>query len=211
MSATPVYCPKCGLQSFEGARFCKRCGTNLEAVSKVLTGALDVRSHDDVQAELEVVYAREMSRALYKLLGSILTFVALMIIFRGQWWVLFTLFWVADAIKDFVHAQFIRKNISDPVAAKAALDARKDKKKHKKKHKRHAEAEPAAQIPAPPQPVYTAPAPTTGEIEKPRELDFEENPPPSVTEGTTRFLDEDAADAEARRYVPPRQDAVPRK
>ena len=189
MSAVPVYCPKCGLQSSEGIRFCKRCGTNLETVSKVLTGSLAPAAAEDLRTDVEVAYAEEMSSALYNLIGSVATFVVLMVIFR-KWWVLFTLFWVAHSIKDFVHLNYIRRTITEPVAAKAALDARR--KGHGKKRKKRHGAEPEGvtpYIPAPPHTAIPAPAPTTGELEKPRELDFEHRePPPSVTEGTTRLL-----------------------
>jgi hypothetical protein len=33
-----MYCPTCGLEHIEARRFCNRCGTNLEAVSRALTG-----------------------------------------------------------------------------------------------------------------------------------------------------------------------------
>jgi hypothetical protein len=218
MSATPVFCPKCGFQSSEGIRFCKRCGTNLEAVSKVLTGALTPQTRDEVTTEVEVVYAREMSRALYKVIGSIALFAVMMIVFKAQWWVLFFLFPLADAIKDLVHAQFIRRNVTDPYAAKAAFEARKgSKKKRGKKHRQQENDAQTSYTPGPPQTAYPVAAPTTGELEKPRELeepreyDFTGIEPPSVTESTTRLLEKDGADPEAPRYVPPRPDAVPRK
>jgi len=33
-----MYCPSCGLEHLEARRFCNRCGTNLELISRALTG-----------------------------------------------------------------------------------------------------------------------------------------------------------------------------
>lgn len=35
-----MYCPNCGTQDVDGTKFCKRCGTNLTGVSDALSGRL---------------------------------------------------------------------------------------------------------------------------------------------------------------------------
>lgn len=199
MNSSAVYCPKCGTQGIEGARFCKRCGTNLEAVSRALTGQLVGGTADDLSTEMEIAYAKEYSRAVYALLGSIGVFLALLFIFKGAFWVYFLLLWIANNVRDVVQASLLKRQITNPAAFQAALGAYKDEKRKKRRRKRGAEAE---QLAAPPEPValdsgpvhgdYVPPARTTGELARPQEFSFDpENPPPSVTEGTTRLLEED--------------------
>lgn len=219
MSSESVFCPRCGSQSVPGDRFCKRCGTNLETISRVLTGNLaPAQSSETLSAEMEIEYAREFSKAMYNLIGSLLTFFVLMFVFRGQWWVFFLLFWVADSVRDLVQASILKRQIQNPAAFHAALEAFKDKKKEKRRRKRRerdSDDEPKA-LPAPahvenlvssqPHHAYVEPkAPTTGKLSKPEGLVFDpENPPPSVTEGTTRLLDDRAEDGEETpRYMPP--------
>src|SRR4051794_27195205 len=35
-----MFCPKCGMQSPDGLKYCRSCGTDMETVSKALTGEL---------------------------------------------------------------------------------------------------------------------------------------------------------------------------
>jgi hypothetical protein len=208
MSHEPVYCPKCGFQSPPDARFCKRCGTNLEAVSRVLTGqiqpAVDTSS---LSAEMEIAYAKELSKAIYGLLSSVGVFLVMLFIFRGAFWVWFLLFWVANSVRDVVQAFLLKQQIKNPVAFQAALEAYKEEK-HKKRRRRRRDRErletPPAPVTLPPPRVpsgeYVPPARTTGELEKPKGFEFDEaEPPPSVTEGTTRLLE----DEEREGYAPP--------
>lgn len=201
MSAEPVYCTKCGLHSDEGMRFCKRCGTNLEAVSKVLTGALRVpASADSAAREMEIEHAREFSRALYNLLGSITAFLVLLFVFKGAWWVFFLLFWVGGAVKEVAQTVILKNQIKDPAAYRAAIEEFRHKRKGKGRNRTsgHDEVAPVA-TPA----VLTseaAPAPPTSSFE------FDPaKPPPSVTEATTRHLDEHVEEVHAPRYVPPQR------
>jgi hypothetical protein len=204
MSDSSVFCPKCGTPSDDGARFCRKCGTNLEAVSRALTGSLVPPSVESPGDEIEIAYAKEFSRASYQLLGSIATFLAFLLIFRGQWWVFFLLLWVANNVRDLVHASLLKREIKNPAAFQAALAAFHDEKDEKRKRKREKrelrKAKRAGVLPAA-APADLADAPrTTGEIEKPKELAFDPlNPPPSVTEGTTRLLDENGDGAGYRK------------
>jgi hypothetical protein len=149
------------------------------------------------------------------LLGSVATFVVMMIVFRGAFWVWFMLFWVANSVRDLVQAALLKNQIKNPVAFQAALEAFKDAK-HKKKRRRRRGREaieapqPAVQFPPPAASGdYVPPARTTGELKKPDEFVFDpDNPPPSVTEGTTRLLEEERPAEDERyvqdeRYVPP--------
>jgi hypothetical protein len=54
-----MYCPTCGLEHLESRRFCNRCGTNLETVSRALTGVLP----DPAAAEKLEKRRKAMSRA----------------------------------------------------------------------------------------------------------------------------------------------------
>lgn len=205
MANDVVFCPKCGAQSVEPARFCKRCGTNLEAVSQALTGTLAPAPVEgsDAAVDMEVAYATVFSKSLYHVLTSVAVFVAMLVMFRGAFWVYFMLFWVASAIRDLVQAALLRKSISNPKAFHAALDAYQEEKDGKKKRRRRKEAQAQAALQEPPRavsavdsnplPAYIPPAKTTGELEKPAGYDFDQGePPPSVTEGTTELLDKEA-------------------
>jgi hypothetical protein len=207
MSAEYVYCPKCGTPSTDGSRFCRKCGTNLEAVSRALTGQLggepSVSGTGDaaVAAAMEIEYAREYSKALYNLLGAVAVFLAMLAIFRGAFWVYFLLFWVANEVRDLAQAYLLKRQIQNPLAFRAALDAYKEQKssKRKRRRKRHEEEQQAAALPPPPATIATPPpARPTGELVKPDAFEFDPvNPPASVTEGTTELLEKQP------RYRPP--------
>lgn len=210
MSTDYVYCPKCGAQSMATLRFCTKCGTNLEAVSRVLTGQLPrpVASVDEA-TEMEAAYAREFSSAMYHLIGSIATFSVMMIVFRGQWWVFFMLFWVANSIRDMIQAYLLKQQMKSPAAFHAALEAYKSEKGTKRRRRRRREeaALPEARtpeaLPPPATGAYVPPARTTGELKKPDEFVFDpDNPPPSVTEGPTQLFD-DAPQPEPEWEAPP--------
>ena len=209
MSDDSVYCPKCGYQSPAEARFCKRCGTNLEAVSRALTGSLaPTADASALSTEMEVAYAKELSKAIYGLLSSIGVFLVLLFIFRGEFWVWFLLFWVANSVRDVIQATLLKQQIKNPVAFQAALEAYREEKGKKRRRRRRGRAElpdaPAAVAVSPPHHPsgeYVPPARTTGELVKPRDYEFDaDNPPPSVTEGTTRLLDDEPAE---ETYRPP--------
>jgi hypothetical protein len=194
MSVPPVFCPNCGTQNLSALRFCTRCGTNLEAVSKALTKAYVTPEGSALDAD--VAYAQAMSRKLYKFLSSLAFFLVMFFIFDHAWWTLFFLFWVADPLKDYIHLSVLKNTIQDPVARKAALEAKKGKKKKKKKEKEAAattgEIAPKPLLEAPSEPATVS----SGGVP------YEFAPaPPSVTEGTTRHLEE--RDQPERRYVPP--------
>jgi hypothetical protein len=200
MSDEVVYCPKCGAASAATLRFCTKCGTNLEAVSRVLTGQLAPLIAEAPATDMEIAYAREFSRSMYRLIGSIATFLVMMIVFKGQWWVFFLLFWVANCVRDLVQASLLKQRMSNPAAFQAALEAfheERNGRKRKRKRNRDREALPEPQTPVsmPPPPVaqgdYLPPARTTGELPKVEEFVFDpDNPPPSVTEGPTQLFDD---------------------
>ena len=41
-----MFCPKCGSQNAENVRFCRSCGTELEAVSAAMSGKLTLRNNN---------------------------------------------------------------------------------------------------------------------------------------------------------------------
>jgi hypothetical protein len=211
MSDQSVYCPKCGFQSPSEVRFCKHCGTNLEAVSRALTGAPLQLEPAMSSTEVEVAFASELSRAIYHLLTSVTVFLVMLFLFRGAFWVWFMLFWVASSVRDVVQAYLLKQQIKDPAAFRAALEAFKEEKGGKRRRRRR-ERERAALASAPtpvtlPPPRaagdYIPPARTTGELVKPKAYEFDpDNPPPSVTEGTTRLLEEEQPPEDSS-YAPP--------
>jgi hypothetical protein len=195
MSIPPVFCPNCGTQNLAALRFCTRCGTNLEAVSKVLTKGSVTPEGSEIDAE--VSYAQAISRKAYKFLSSLAFFLVMFFIFDQAWWTLFLLFWVADPLKDIIHLLVLKNTIPDPVARKAAFEARKGKKKKKKKEK-DAQAATTGEISANPQ--LEAPSEAASVASGVASYDFASQPP-SVTEGTTRHLEE--TERPQPRYVPP--------
>lgn len=53
-----MFCPKCGTQAIDGTKFCRGCGTDLEPVTAVLSGALTLSKskklrHEDRREEYE--------------------------------------------------------------------------------------------------------------------------------------------------------------
>jgi hypothetical protein len=54
-----MYCPTCGLEHLEARRFCNRCGTNLEVISRTLSGS----PADPLAAEKLEKRRQAMSRA----------------------------------------------------------------------------------------------------------------------------------------------------
>ena len=42
-----MYCPRCAAQNLDDAKFCRGCGTNLEAIALALSGRLPISREDD--------------------------------------------------------------------------------------------------------------------------------------------------------------------
>ncbi len=53
-----MFCPNCGLEHLETRRFCNRCGTNLDLVSRALTGAFSQSSEAEMKRGRRRLLAR---------------------------------------------------------------------------------------------------------------------------------------------------------
>ena len=166
-----MFCPKCGAQNADDARFCRSCGTDISLVPQAVTGQLAQRLSE--ADEDEEVFSRRGRRRRGKgrptieravrsiIMGLAFVFVAFAV--RGWapagniWW-----FWMlipaasmlADGVGTYFRLQEEKKRLAPPT---------------------YVAPQPSFQ----PQPRASAlPPRNTGEI----------IPPPSVTEGTTRHL-----------------------
>jgi len=160
-----------------------------------LTGSL---TPVQTEAVANVEYASAISKKVYKLLSAIAFFGVVFFIFKGAWWTLFLLFMVADALKDVVYLTVMKKTIADPVVRTAALDATKKQKKKRKREGKAISADEKALGSAAPRP--------TSAIPLDREYEFS-SPVPSVTEGTTRHLEDSREESVNEAASRPRYEA----
>jgi hypothetical protein len=173
-----MFCPKCGAQNADDAKFCRACGTDISLVPQAVTGQLAQRLSE---GEGDRDYSRRggrrrrggkptVERAVRSfMMGLAFIFVALSVWTWSPagrlWW-----FWllipaasmIADGVGTYIRLQEEKKRLAPPtyVPAQAAM---------------------------PPQAPRAGALPprNTGEIV----------PPPSVTENTTRLLDNVPADS----------------
>lgn len=166
-----MFCPRCGTQNADDARFCRGCGTDIGLVPQLLSGALAERQNaaDNVEETRRGRRRRHrgdkppnIERAVKSFfMGAAFIFVAFAV--RGWapaghiWW-----FWM------FLPAASL---LADGVGVYLRL-AREDKQRETTTY-----TPPHTAVP-PPRPVSALPQRDTGEM----------LPPPSVTEGTTRHL-----------------------
>ena len=164
-----MYCPKCGTQNIDNASFCRACGTNLSLVPQALTGRLSEVVREDVRRrrrERKRDKPPSVERAIKEVFsGLAFIAVAIAVLFYAPaghiWW-----FWMF--IPAFMGigngiAEFVRYKNSQKTPPLAA-------------------------------PTYMPPAvgaAQQGEL-PPRAVNQDiYAPPASVTENTTRLLDQD--------------------
>ena len=164
-----MFCPKCGSQNADDAKFCRACGTDISLVPQAVTGQLAERLADDGNdwhSRRRRRRDREkgppsIERAVRSfIMGVAFIFVAFAVRTWAPagniWW-----FWmlipaasmIADGVSTYIRVAENKKRLSPP----------------------YAPAQPAVQ---PPPRASALPPRNTGEIV----------PPPSITEGTTRHL-----------------------
>lgn len=167
-----MYCPRCGTENIEDARFCRGCGADIGLVSQALSGHLpETRSVGDEVADKISRSARRHSRKntprLDKAISTGCTGLAFLIVAivlsrtpMGRFW------WFWMLIPAFT---MIGGGIAEYVRFKQA----------EQKTTGLPERERARTAMPPPARVSALPPRNTSELV----------PPPSVTEGTTRHLD----------------------
>ncbi|HEU4387683.1 MAG TPA: zinc-ribbon domain-containing protein [Blastocatellia bacterium] len=93
-----MYCPNCGAQDVDGTRFCKRCGTNLTDVSQALSGRLRTPEHaqDLVKPLKDYFSGRRHSVFGAALIGGGLLIMTLLTLVgmnpMGAFWIVFWMF-----------------------------------------------------------------------------------------------------------------------
>src|SRR5947209_12035572 len=165
-----MFCPRCGAQNADDARFCRACGTDISLVPQAVTGQLAERlaAEEDYSRGSRRQRKRDREKGPPTIERAVRSFImAAAFIFvafavrtwapaGGIWW-----FWmlipaesmIADGVSTYIRVVENKKRLSPP----------------------YAPARPAFQ----PQPrASELPPRNTGEIV----------PPPSITEGTTRHL-----------------------
>ena len=168
-----MYCPKCATQNLDDARFCRKCGTDLSAVSQALTGRFIEepgrhrrRDRGEGPPSLE---------SGIKKLAMGLVFLAMVFIpvFSGHWGIWWWMLFPAAPLLSTGIAELVRY----------------------RQQGRYAHALPSAQEPARlfPESSFASYASPASEL-PPRRRNTSElvEPPPSVTEGTTRHLGAEA-------------------
>lgn len=157
-----MYCPKCAAYNTDESRFCRACGTNLTLVSQALTGQLPQPA---LSTELDQQDQKRLSKGIKELFsGLAFALVAKVLWFHGTGW----------AVWLFIPAfTMLAKGLSELIPLGI---------KHRKAVK--ATYQELAKL------NQTSPAQSTKRTnELPPRPDFEQLPPPSVTETTTRHLD----------------------
>ncbi|MDQ3817785.1 MAG: zinc ribbon domain-containing protein [Acidobacteriota bacterium] len=172
-----MYCPKCGTQNIEDAKFCRGCGADIALVPQALSGSLP-DAHSDREIVAGVVFdptgrhrnrrrdggAPRLDKAITNFfMGVGFLFVAFSVFLFAPagrlWW-----FWML--IPSF---SMIGGGIAEYVRFKQS----------KGEEVKLPGARPGTALPPPPARVSAIPQRNTAELV----------PPPSVTEGTTRHLD----------------------
>jgi hypothetical protein len=165
-----MFCPRCGAQNADDAKFCRACGTDISLVPQAVTGQLAERladDEDDWHSRRRRRRDRDkgppsIERAVRSfIMGVAFIFVAFAVRTWAPagniWW-----FWmflpaasmIADGVSTYIRVAENKKRLAPPT---------------------YVPAQPAVQ---PPPRASALPPRDTGEIV----------PPPSITEGTTRHL-----------------------
>ena len=171
-----MYCPKCGAQNIEDAKFCRGCGADIGLVSQAVTGHLPEKRAVGYDAEGQPydeggrrIRRRKEAPRLDKAISNVFTGIGFIIVALSVflfapagriWW-----FWMllpAFSMLGGGIAEYVRFKQSRGEDVKLP----------------GLESSPAIQ--APPARISALPPRNTSELVP---------PPPSVTEGTTRHLD----------------------
>jgi hypothetical protein len=179
-----MFCPTCGSNQGERKKFCTICGTNLLAVSQILSGGMPNHPQNQPQVNHVLALVKEKRKAsgvkLAIIGGGIVALKFFSFIFAGPF--------KGGSPFDFwtiVGIIFLGIGISKIISSRAPLNVPAQSPATPNPQMRV-----DSQLSAQPEPVFSAPAgdeisvPDTGELEPVR------NPGPSVTEDETRELPE---------------------
>lgn len=167
-----MFCPKCAAQNLDGASYCRGCGANISLVPQALTGQLPTAGQQDLSRSDKRALKRHDKEASLDnafrnaFMGIAFLLVSMALAFSAMgrgWW-----FWMllpAFSLMGTGVAQYIRIKEGEKRAMMGGVPVQP--------------FQPAMQ---PPPRVNSFPKRNTGELE----------PPPSVTEGTTRHLGAEA-------------------
>jgi zinc-ribbon domain len=168
-----MYCPKCGTNNLEGARFCRSCGADISLVPQALTGHLTDNQNvlPESRAQRRGKHKGEPSldkavKSIFTGIGFLVVAIVLAFVPMGRaWW--FWMFIPAFATLGGGVAEWIRVQQSGQ--------------------------KPQPSLPrVPTRPAMGPPVPGAGGELPPRNTAELVMQPPSVTEGTTRHLGEEA-------------------
>ena len=180
-----MYCPKCGTDNINDARFCRACGTDISAVPMVLTGQLTAASLTD---QIEPSKTKRGKRKKEYIptwedaMSSFFTGIAFLVIFT------LGLFFMRRAF--MIWGWFI-------IPALACVGSGLGKIVQLQRQKDH-----HAQL-NPPQPVNLISQQHRVAELPPRNTTEFMTPPPSITEHTTRHLGEEAP---TKVFIPTKED-----
>ena len=176
-----MYCPRCAVENGDRAKFCRACGANLETVALALAGKLPVKQAGDEEAEPKTVagWLEKQGRSVRDTtVGAIMLGVTILIgiipLFLianpFPWIVIWTVFfgWLG-----LYGVYYLSTGIGGMMQARTML--------------RGLERLPGELPPT------TAPLPLPLTGDRPA-LAANQRPPGSVTEGTTKLLDEQQQD-----------------
>jgi hypothetical protein len=164
-----MFCPKCGVQNLDDAKFCRACGADIRLVPQALTGRV-ARAGDDEDEDAPESLSPQASveRGVRKLVfgvGYLIIFMITMFYFREFWW---ATFW-------FIFPAVSKISAGAGILARAAHESRQMRGGGMTQQLRANETSALPRVRL----NEVAPA-NTAEIVA---------PPASVTEGTTRHLD----------------------
>jgi hypothetical protein len=160
-----MYCPKCAAANADDVKFCRSCGANLSLVPQAITGRLPESRHTRRRDR----HKREEDEGPPNLAKGITNFIMGLgfLVVAGA--IFFSPggrgWWWAMLFPAF---SLFAKGIAQIIAAKNSIG-----------------------LPPRPQQTTMPPVPNTGDL-SPRQSQDRLTPPPSVTEGTTRHLDQTA-------------------
>lgn len=167
-----MFCPKCATNNLEGARFCRSCGADISLVPQALTGNLP---QDQTLASEE--YSRHGRRRrgtpsldkavknIFMGVGFLVVAIVLSFTPMGRFW------WYWMLIPAF---SMLGGGVAEWMRVRQAQQAR---------------SLPAGSMPPA---LGATPLPRSAELPRRRNTAELVMPPPSVTEGTTRLLDDEA-------------------